>query len=167
MMLFCLFLHGQHWLLGSPFSNCCNSLAKGPFLVKLSLFNLIQTTLYSGPSTKWTSEDISCAITEIRNGLSYRKAERKYGIPKSTLHLYAIGKIELGSRPGPRSILTTAEEEQLVQYVVEMSRIVQSNRSKTWCKLLSKRIIVPILSPTIDLVKNGGSYLKSDTQYFP
>ena len=114
---------GQHWLLGSPFSNCCNSLTKGPFLVKLSLFNLIQTTLYSGPSTKWSSEDISCAITEIRNGLSYRKAERKYGIPKSTLHLYAIGKIELGSRPGPRSILTTAEEEQLVQYVVEMSRI--------------------------------------------
>ena len=49
--------------------------------------------------------------------------EAKYGIPKSTLHLYAIGKIELGSRPGPSSILTTAEEEKLVQYVVEMSRI--------------------------------------------
>ena len=71
-----------------------------------------------GPSTKL--EKISRAVTDIQNGLSYRQAEAKYDI---TLHLYATGKIEFGSRPGPPSILTTAEEQKLVNYIVEMSRI--------------------------------------------
>ena len=74
-----------------------------------------------GPTPKWSLADISAAVTEIRNGLSYQKAEIKYKISKSTLHLYSIGKLKLGSRPGPSSVLTTAEEQKLVEYAVEMS----------------------------------------------
>ena len=55
--------------------------------------------------------------------MSFRKAEATYGIPKSTLHDYVSGKIEIGCKPGPSSILTTAEERKLVKYGIEMSRI--------------------------------------------
>ena len=52
--------------------------------MKFSLFDSIWPTFYSGPSLKWSCEDISRAITEIQSGLSYRKVEAKYGIPKSS-----------------------------------------------------------------------------------
>jgi hypothetical protein len=54
-----------------------------------------------GPTPKWSSADISAAVTKIPNGLSYQKAGIKY---KSTLY---NGKLELGSRPGPSFVLTT------------------------------------------------------------
>ena len=41
----------------------------------------------------------------------------KYGIPKSTLHLYEIGKIELEARPGPLSILTTVISLRMLKAV--------------------------------------------------
>ena len=37
--------------------------------------------------------------------------------------MYSIGKLEVGCRPGPNSVLTAAEEKKLVDYIVEMSRI--------------------------------------------
>ena len=97
--------------------------------------------------------------------------DAKYGIPKSTLHLYSIGKIELGSRPGPSSILTTAEEEKLVQHVVEMSCIgygcTKQQVQDMVQAIISKRMVIPILLLTIGQVKNGGSYLTSNIQYVP
>ena len=43
--------------------------------------------------------------------------------PKSTLSLYANGKLQFGGRPGPASILTPAEEQRLVNYAVHMAQI--------------------------------------------
>ena len=46
----------------------------------------------SKPS-KWNEETLK-AIEEIQQGkLSYRKAETKYGMPKSTLSDYVSGKV--------------------------------------------------------------------------
>ena len=63
-------------------------------------------------------------INDIReNKLTFREAEATYRIPRSTLHDYATGKVEFGCRPGPSSILTAAEEQKIVDYAVEMSKI--------------------------------------------
>ena len=74
----------------------------------------------------WSEESLMLAVTDIREKkISFRKAEVTYGIPKSTLHDYVSGKVEIGCKPGPSSILTVAEEQKLVEYydAVEMSRI--------------------------------------------
>ena len=34
---------------------------------------------------KYSQEDLTLAVDEIRDGLSFRKAVKKYGIPKTTL----------------------------------------------------------------------------------
>jgi len=73
---------------------------------------------------KWTTEDLAKALDDIQeNKLSYREAEAKYGIPKSTLCDYKVGKVEVGAQTGPTPILTAAEEQKLVDYAFEMSKI--------------------------------------------
>ena len=52
-----------------------------------------------------------------------RTAAAAYGIPKSTLYDYASGKVEFGSKRGPDTILTAAEEQKLVDYVIHMAEI--------------------------------------------
>ena len=71
---------------------------------------------------QWTQEALLSALDDISHKkLSYRSAETKYGIPKSTLALYVTGKLEVGSKPGPDSVPTTAEESKLVEYVLHES----------------------------------------------
>lgn len=46
--------------------------------------------------SKWDDETSLKAIDEVKQGkLSYRKAERKYGIPKSTICDHVIGKVDV------------------------------------------------------------------------
>ena len=75
-------------------------------------------------TSHWTQDALISAVDDIqRNNMSYRRAAAKYGIPRSTLALYAKGKLEIGTKPGPSSVLTSAEESKLVEYVLHMSRI--------------------------------------------
>ena len=68
----------------------------------------------------WSQEDLVAAVHDIREKkISFRRAEAAYGI----LYDYATGKVEFGSKPGPSSILTAAEEQMIVEYAIEMSRI--------------------------------------------
>lgn len=63
---------------------------------------------------KWSVDTLVQALDDIQsNGLSFRAAEIKYNIPKSTLHDYATGKSTVGRRPGPASVLTAEEESKL------------------------------------------------------
>ena len=69
-------------------------------------------------------EDLINAMSvKHSQNLSYRKAASMFHVPKSTLYLYDTGKIEVGAKQGPPTVLTAAEEEKLVQYAVHMSRI--------------------------------------------
>lgn len=77
-----------------------------------------------GHTRSWSQDDLINAVHDIREKkISYREAEAAYGIPKSTLYDYSTGKVEFGARPGPLSILTAAEEQIIVEYAIEMSRI--------------------------------------------
>ena len=69
-------------------------------------------------------EDLINAVSvKHSQNLSYRKAASMFHVPKSMLYLYDTGKIEVGAKQGPPTVLTAAEEERLVQYAVHMSRI--------------------------------------------
>ena len=73
---------------------------------------------------RYTEDTLKQAVKDIReNKLSWTKASLQYGIPKSTLSLYANGKLKFGSRRCPALILTQEEEKKLVEYTVYMAQI--------------------------------------------
>ena len=72
----------------------------------------------------YTKDSLHLAIEDVRtNKLSLRKAARQYGIPKSTLSLYVSGKLQIGAKRGPASVLSAEEEQRLVDYAVHMGQI--------------------------------------------
>lgn len=78
----------------------------------------------TGKASQYTEETLARAIEEVRaNKLSLRKAALQYGVPKSTLSMYVAGKLELGAKRGPASILSAEEEQRLVDYAVHMGQI--------------------------------------------
>lgn len=69
----------------------------------------------------WSVENLQGAIQAIKEKkLSIRAASCAYGVPRSTLHDYLVGRVEIGC---PDSILTTAEEQCLVSYALHMAEI--------------------------------------------
>ena len=57
-------------------------------------------------SKSWTKQDLENAVVAIREEkMSMRKAVEAYGVPKSTLYDHVKGKVEVGSRPGPPTVL--------------------------------------------------------------
>ena len=64
--------------------------------------------------TTWTLEDLQAALDDVHvRKMSIRTAASAHGIPKSTLYKYAGGKIEVGRKCGPDTVLTTAEEDRV------------------------------------------------------
>ena len=74
--------------------------------------------------TKWSIQDLQAAVSDVHDKkMSIRTAAAAHGIPKSMLYDYAVGKIEVGGRCGPDTVLTVAEEDKIVEYIMHMSRI--------------------------------------------
>ena len=73
---------------------------------------------------KWTNEQLHAALEHLHTSKeSLRSVATAYGIPSSTLSDYAAGKVEIGSKPGPPTVLTTLEEQKLVDYCLHMVSI--------------------------------------------
>ena len=76
-----------------------------------------------GTRGQWTDLQLSAAKKEVQSGeLSVRQAGIKYDIPKSTLanHLKGTSKKRYG---GPSTILTPAEEKELVTSCVVLQEM--------------------------------------------
>ena len=71
-------------------------------------------------------------------GLSLRKAGELYGVPKSTLSDYVQGKVEVGRRRGPPTILSNAEENMLVDWAIEMSKIGYGRTRQQVCEIVKQ-----------------------------
>ena len=50
------------------------------------------------------------------------RAAKKHGVPKSTLHDRISGKVSHGDKPGPKPLLTAAEEGEFADFLVEVSQ---------------------------------------------
>ena len=67
---------------------------------------------------------MATAIKMVRDGMSKAKAARIYGVPRTTLVDKLEGRVPEGStRPGPRPVLTSAEEKTLVNHACLMAEI--------------------------------------------
>ena len=86
-------------------------------------------------------EKIKLAIEKIDNGeLSYRQAESMYGIPRSTLYDHKTGKASTNKR-GPPTVLTSLEEDNLVQWIQHMADIRYDRTQEQVC-LTVKRFLI-------------------------
>ena len=78
---------------------------------------------HSASNQKWSHEDLDKALSLVREeNVSVRTAALSYGIPKSTLHDHCSGKVK-GSKRGPPTILSDAEELKLAEWEMEMASI--------------------------------------------
>ena len=59
------------------------------------------------------------ALSAIGVGMTVRKASVVYGIPRTTLNDHKLGKVHPGALPGRPTLLSTKEEEDLVNFLVE------------------------------------------------
>ena len=73
---------------------------------------------------------MSKAIKAVGEGSSIRRAAEEYAIPRATLHDRLVGRVEHGSKSGPRKYLTTLEEEELVSFLRNCSSVGYSKTRK-------------------------------------
>ena len=65
---------------------------------------------------------MKAATNGVQNeNMTIREASRLYNLPFETLRRCVNGSVIPGSRPGPATVLTEAEEEQLASYLIQMA----------------------------------------------
>ena len=69
----------------------------------------------------WTKESMIAAVKCVEDGMGVREASRLYNLPYETLRRRTTHVVSLECTPGPSTVLTHDEEEQLVSYLIKMS----------------------------------------------
>ena len=62
------------------------------------------------------------AIMSVRAGTPLLRAAKLHGVPRSTLHDRISRKIKHGTNPGPKPYLTKAEETELSNFLIDVSK---------------------------------------------
>ncbi|XP_077597392.1 uncharacterized protein LOC144213026 [Stigmatopora nigra] len=66
---------------------------------------------------KWTEEAMEHALAQVKSGrYTVRRAAKEFGVPKSSLGDRVSGRVTPGSRSGPAQLITSADEELLVEF---------------------------------------------------
>ncbi|XP_008214724.1 uncharacterized protein LOC103317729 [Nasonia vitripennis] len=73
------------------------------------------------PRLLYSREALEEAIADIKAGMPVKTASEKYQIPRTTLHNKMTARYA-DKRPGPETVLTTAEENALVQWIANSSK---------------------------------------------
>lgn len=72
---------------------------------------------------KWTEEAMERALVEVKSGrCTVRQAAKQFGVPKSSLGDRVSGRVTPGSRSGPAQLITSADEDLLVEFSLYMSK---------------------------------------------
>nr|XP_057943275.1 uncharacterized protein LOC131138405 [Doryrhamphus excisus] len=72
---------------------------------------------------KWTEEAMERALVEVKSGrCTVRQAAKQFGVPKSSLGDRVSGRVTPGSRSGPAQLITSSDEELLVEFSLYMSK---------------------------------------------
>ncbi len=77
----------------------------------------------SGSYKNWNDDNLHRACEAIHKGTSVRRAAEEYNIPKSTLYDYVSGRVVFGAKSGPKSYLTSTEEEEMVNFLGGMASL--------------------------------------------
>ncbi|XP_061607823.1 uncharacterized protein LOC133467223 isoform X2 [Phyllopteryx taeniolatus] len=72
---------------------------------------------------KWTEEAMEHALIEVKSGrCTVRQAAKEFGVPKSSLGDRVSGRVTPGSRSGPAQLITSSDEELLVEFSLYVSK---------------------------------------------
>ena len=63
---------------------------------------------------KHNSEDIRRAVNAVKNGMAFREASKRYGIPTSVIFRHKKGNVK---RQGGQTVLSTVEEDVLINNI--------------------------------------------------
>ena len=85
--------------------------------VERFFISLLNDTATMTTRRNYSQEELTLAVEDIRNGLSFRKAVKKYGVPKTTLVDYCKRGTTTMKRIAVASVLTKEEEDFLVQWL--------------------------------------------------
>ena len=69
----------------------------------------------------WTEESMAAAVEYVKTGHPLHEGSRLYNVPVETLRRRVTGMVDISCKPGPSTVLTLEEEEQLYKYAVEMA----------------------------------------------
>ena len=88
---------------------------------------------------KWTDDQLETALQHYHtHKQSLRSVAAAFNIPKSTFANYASGKVAVGCKQGPPTVLSAAEEERIVDYCVHMARIGYGRTREQVCLMVKK-----------------------------
>lgn len=73
---------------------------------------------------QYADSAMTAAIEAYRseNSIGIREAARRYGVPKTTLANKLSGKYPEGRKMGPETVLTTTEEDVIVQWLLQLAK---------------------------------------------
>ena len=80
------------------------------------------------------------ALDAVHNGMSVSKASVLYGIPRTTLNDHKLGKVRPGMKPGAPLLLSTAEEEDLVKFLLTSADIGYGRTRKEVLNIVSRML---------------------------
>ena len=78
----------------------------------------------------WEKETLHSACDAVAKGMSIRRAEAEYGIPKSTIHDRVIGRVQMGAVSGPQRYLSDNEEAELVRFLLGCAKVGYAHTRK-------------------------------------
>lgn len=70
---------------------------------------------------QWSSESMSEAVKSVEAGKGLREASRQYAVPVETLRRRVNGSVELECKPGPATVFTGEEEDEICKYLIAMA----------------------------------------------
>ena len=72
----------------------------------------------------WSDESMIAATSSVlQDNLGVRESARLYNVPYETLRRRVNGSVKPGCKPGPGTILTEEEEDQLARYLLDMAEM--------------------------------------------
>lgn len=71
---------------------------------------------------QWTAESMLGALAAVKNGAPILRAAREHGVPRTSLQDRVLGKVVHGTKPGPKPYLTSSEESELSDFIVDVAK---------------------------------------------
>ena len=62
------------------------------------------------------------AIDAVKGGKSVLRAAKQFHVPRQTLGDWVSGKVVHGMKPGPKPFLTSVEEKELLNFLVDIAK---------------------------------------------
>ena len=73
---------------------------------------------------QWTDDQMRRAMEAVMSGeLGVNRSALQHGVPRTTLKDRIAGRVKHGTKPGPVAYLDAKEEEDLVDFLFECSRM--------------------------------------------